>query len=205
MSCILFGHSYVRRIRQEYGPPGCYGDVSTMEDGYLFADSLKLREVLGDGIFTYAATMITDIPVAYRPDCDLLVIDLGSNDLALLKHSCRRVMFSLAKFLFDWAIRSPAKHIILLGVLPRSGRLRGSIDTFRSNRDFYHAALSTLCSSNERTSFCKLRGFENRDHVNPKPISDWSRDGIHPKDMSHYVNRLRMLIMQIYRVKISRS
>ena len=206
---MLIGHSYIRRIRKQYGPPGCrsrYTDITDDSDAVQFSRNLQIREVYGHGVKTLSqASLIIDLPVRMKkPECDVLFLDIGSNDIAQLKSVRPSVTLSLAKYLFTWGMRSNATHIVFLGVLPREGGLRGSVTQFEANRKLYNSALKQLCGDSTRASFLTIRGFEGSTQ-NPVPVSTWSNDLIHPRDMNRYVKRLRMLAMRVYRVKISQN
>ena len=140
-----------------------------------------------------------DIPVAWRPSCELLVLDIGSNDIARSKTVNKRAMELLAKFIFVWASLAPARCVISLGVLPRAASLRGSARgsalQFEQNRLYYNAALTSLCKNSNHMTFAKDRGFEGRDPI--ASVSSWSDDGIHPRSMEKYTRRLRFNVMRV--------
>ena len=79
--------------------------------------------------------LITDLPVTLRLSCDLLIMDIGSNDLAQMAKVSIEGAELLADYLLRWALHTGAKHVLFLGVLPRLGGLRGSADHFRANRE----------------------------------------------------------------------
>ena len=172
MSCIIMGHvmhyhSFIRRMRAQYAPPGCRGfsdDVTELAAALELATHLKLSDVFVRGVYTYSSvSKITDIPVSWKPKCDMLIIDLGSNDIAQLKRDNKFTIEQLADFLFDWASRADVKCVLILGVLPRSRGLRGSASHFNFNRNHYHEALEQLCGGSRRMNFGKIRGFEGID------------------------------------------
>ena len=205
---MLVGHSYIRRLRQQHGPIGCRDrstDVTCEPDATQFSRNLQMRKVYGHGVKTFThVNLITDLPVRLRPKCDVMILDIGSNDLAQLKSVRPTAMHLLAEYLFDWAMRSTATHVVFLGVLPREGGLRGSVSNFQANRNLYNCAIKQMCEKSTRASFQKIRGFEGTcEH--PVPVSSWSDDLIHPRDMKRYVKRLRMLAMRAFRVEVSRD
>lgn len=208
MSCMIVGHSFVRRLRRDYGPTRCrsrWHDVLDEEDALTFSSNLKCREVLSCGVYTYSyINLISDLRATFRPTVDLLVIDIGSNDIASARRASQSVMQLLAEYVFQWGMRSYAKHIIFLGVLPRTHRLQCSVDQFNLNRRWYHEALKQLCAGSNRASMHHIRGFENIDNNIALPVINWSHDGIHPITMDKYCRRLRMLMMRAYRATISR-
>ena len=173
-----------------------YQDVNTEEDGLRFADSTRVREVYGHGVRTFSQfNLITDLPVTFNANCDILIIDLGSNDIAGVKSARPKAIKLLAEYLYAWVLRSRSKHVVFLSVLPRCGGLQGSVDTFHQHRVFYNKTLKKLCSRSSKTSFQKLRGFECDSQVVPMPVSQRSDDGIHPTNINKYAQRLRMIAM----------
>ena len=82
-------------------------DVNTEEDGLRFADSTRVREVYGHGVRTFSQfNLITDLPVTFKVNCDILIIDLGSNDIAGVKSAPPKAIKLLAEYLYAWALRS---------------------------------------------------------------------------------------------------
>ena len=96
------GHSFVRRFRGRYALFGfrryqediSFVDTHAAQD---FTQGIKLSDVFHMG----SRSLNTDIPVAWRPSCELLVLDIGSNDIAQSKTVNKRAMELLAKFIFD--------------------------------------------------------------------------------------------------------
>ena len=203
MACLLIGHSFVRRIRGRYAPFGFrrYQEDISLADTHAaqdFAQGIKLSDVFHAGVHTFSSrSFITDIPVAWRLSCELLVLDIGSNDIAQSKTVNKRAMELLAKFIYDWASLAPARCVIFIGVLPRTAGLRGSARQFEQNRLYYNAALTSLCKDSNHMTFAKVRGFEGRDPI--ASVSSWSDDGIHPCSMEKYTRRLRFIVMRVYR------
>ena len=113
---MLIGHSYISRIRKQYGPQGCrsrYTDITDDSDAVQYSRNLQMREVYGHRVKT---CLIIDLPVRIKPECDVLFLDIGSNDIAQLKSVRPSVILSLAKYLFTWSMRSNATHIVFLCV-----------------------------------------------------------------------------------------
>ena len=158
----------------------------------------RVSDVFHAGVHTFSSrSFITDIPVAWRPSCELLVLDIGSNDIAQSKTVNKRAMELLAKFIYGWASLAPARCVIFIRVLPRTAGLRGSARQFKQNRLYYNAALTSLCKDSNHMTFAKVRGFEGRDPI--APVSSWSDDGTHPCSMEKYTRRLRFIVMRVYR------
>ena len=114
-------------------------------------------------------------------DSDLVILDFGSNDLANIKNCHANTIKNIAKFLFSWVMNICAHRVLVIGILPRKRGLRGNTHDFDTIRAVYNSTMKRLCGSSARADLKKIRGFENI------PVDDWSLDGIHPRNMSHYV------------------
>ena len=82
-----------------------------------------------------------------------------------------------------------AHRVLVLGILPRKRGLTGNTHDFDTNRAVYNSTMKRLCGSSARADFKKIRDFETI------PVDDWSLDGIHPRNMSHYALRLSFHMM----------
>ena len=134
MACLLMGYSFVRRIRGGYAPFGFrrYQDDTRFEDTHAtqdFAQGIKLSDIFHVGVHTFSSR---------RPSCELLVLDIGSKDIAQSKTVNKRAINLLAKFIYDWASLAPARCVIFLGVLPRTAGLRESARQFEQNKLYYN-------------------------------------------------------------------
>ena len=174
-------------------------DITASDDveGTKFAHSLQLREVFNNVQTFSCCNTFPDLPKNFHTNCNLLVLDFGSNDLANLSRESEHFVHKLAEFFLDWAVNSRAKHILVLGILPRSQGLRSSVGTFESNRICYNKYMKHLCKMETRAlcTFRKLQGFEGFDHVVPRPVRSWSNDGIHPTTMCRYAHRLKFAMI----------
>ena len=140
-----------------------FADTHAVQD---FAQGIKLSDVFHVGVHTFnSRSLLTGIPVEWRPSYEFLVLDIGSNDIAQLQTVNKRAMELLDKCIYDWASLAPARCVIFLGVLPRTAGLRGSACQFEQNRLYYNAALTSLCKNSNHMTFAKVRGFEGRDPI----------------------------------------
>ena len=99
---MIVGHSFVRRFRAGYRPVRRQ-DVHSDEDGICFADSIRVREVYRHGVRTFNQfNLITDLPVVFNANYDVLIIDLGSNGIARVNRAHPKATKLLAKYIYEW-------------------------------------------------------------------------------------------------------
>ena len=95
--------------------------------------------------------------------------------------------------------------MIICAILPWTGNMAATRDTFESNIDLYNKFLFHICSSSDKLVFHWHRGFTNK-HLSVggkkmavrRSVSDWSDDGTHPNasNMPKYIQRVRQAILQ---------
>lgn len=198
MDCLLIGHSFVRRIKDKYA--GCNVrncDITdkNSEIALKFSRELHVAEVYKKTFTFCQINTFEQLPRHFSTTCELVVFDFGSNDLARLKQYHESFIDELIKFYLMWLRRCGAKKYLVLGVLPRIGRLKGSPETFEKNRIYYNLKMKEQCKTLSDINFTKIRGFERFDHHLHKPISVWSSDGIHPTCIRQYKTRLAYAMM----------
>ena len=183
------------QFREEDSWTLCTIWIQAVPGGHQFC-----RYPCSSGLYVFhmgSRSLNANIPVAWRPSCELLVLDIGSNDIAQSKTVNKRAMELLAKFIFVWASLARARCVISLGVILRAAGLRGSARQFEQNRLYYNAVLTSLCKNSNHMNSAKDTGFEGSDPI--ASVSSWSDDGIHPRSMEKYSHRLRFIVMREYR------
>ena len=198
MHGILVGHSFVRRIRNHCA---VYRDID-FQRGRNSRDARELASSLGwYNCINYAYTLsdscniYQDLPQNFTTQCDILVLNMGSNDLACLSRIDRNAVHRLVHKYFEWALRTGARSVVIIGVLRRTGRLRCTSDVFNANRQTFNRKMKSLCARVDKTHFQKLRGFESTSGQHSLSVARWSQDGIHPSSMTHYIRRLAFAVM----------
>ena len=189
MNALLIGHSFTRRLRASramnpYTLKHLDITPDDAEAAQQLASSLKVKNVFNNVYTLSQWNVFTDLPIHFTVDSDLVILDFGSNYLANIKNSHANTIKNIAKFLFSCVMNICAHRVLVLGILPRKRGLRGNTHDFDTNRAVYNSTMKWLCGSSARADFKKIRGFENI------PVDDWSLDGIHPRNMSHYARRL---------------
>lgn len=201
-SCVIVGHSYVRRLRQSQAPSPFSGRRDITRHDVMaarhFARNLSIAGYF-DQIYTFSENinLSGDLTESFRTRSNLLIMNFGSNDISRLRTVDKIKVQHLAEVHFDWAMNSGAKMVLFIGVLQRTGRLQGSVACFGENRDIYNNHLRNLCEGKRNAMFGRVRGYETTTDAARKQLSvcDWSSDGIHPDRWSHYAKRLKYLMM----------
>ncbi len=149
-------------------------------------------------VYTYseAINVGSDLHANFSTLCDVLVLNMGSNDLANMDIVDNVHVSNLAKLHYYWCMNSGARRVLCLGVLPRSQRLRGSVAVFDANRDIFNEEFRKLCCRQPRVmTFRRIRGFEADSDHHTRVVDAWSKDGIHPYSWDKYIQRLRHAMM----------
>ena len=198
---LLTGHSFIRRFRDDKLSRFRGPDVDSSAP---FAAQLLARRMgFDDGrfcshVFTFAnkVNLIEDLhgPAAKKEleaiKPRLVVINIGSNNLAQLKTVDERAAEILAKQTHDKATEIINEHesvraVVVFSVVPRNdndedGRLKCSEDTFRANMDKFNSKLKSLCKPKNGLHFERMRGFACLDvSGKPRPTESWSDDNLH--------------------------
>jgi lysophospholipase L1-like esterase len=216
MNITLTGHSFTRRLRdhlfsslhnRSQGRPRRHGDVlhHHKQRAQLLAKKLRLSNhfkaahTVSDKI-----TFVTDILAAEQDilasQPDVLVIDIGSNDIAAYATVQPREMLSLAHKLHEFISALHVPLIIVNAVLPRTRRIAGSAQTFLQNSKHFNGILAELITTTPNVAYNKLRGFQFQASTSqdcPRPVHDWSDDGIHANQasMTAYQARIRHAVL----------
>ena len=212
------GHSFLRRLRDDMIVNS--GSRHGLDIGRASTiNAAKMATKLGvsnhlRAIYTHCnyINLIKDLPrcaaITQKIEPSIVVIDIGSNDLANIKTRDHIKMLQLATQVTDFAASIPAKVVIIHAILPRTARITPSTETFQDNVDLYNNFLKNICETSDNLIYDKLRGFRNIwiDNVEyPLKVSDWSTDGIHcnSQSMKKYKARVRQAILrQVGRVSL---
>jgi hypothetical protein len=218
MDVAFLGHSFIRRLRDDniHHTKGRHGlDIGTHSDinATLFAKCIGVHHHVRR-IYTHTNYILFIKDIAR---CSLLItkikpgivlIDIGSNDLASVTKVNPALMLELATQITDSATQLSSSVIIINGILPRTAGMTASAETFQDNADLYNRFLKNICETSTNLVYNKLRGFTHTwiDNIEQKkPVSDWSTDGIHCntiESMKRYRTRIKQAILsQIGRAK----
>lgn len=138
MGFVLFGHSFVRRLKSKRG------SIVSID---LERNSIPIN-CLGEGGLNF--TRIQAKPNEYFSQLrgvqpSVLILDLGTNDLCAPKGNPSAVFYQYGVFLKDlrrWGVAPDI--IVFLPVLPRTGTLRGgqvSLDEFNRRAEEFNKLL----------------------------------------------------------------
>jgi hypothetical protein len=155
----------------------------TVADGIIFIEDMI---VAGEQI------------LATHPD--VLVADIGSNDIARYCNVEPQKMLHLAHVLHETLHSFAVPLIVVNAVLPRTGRLAGTPETFLKNADLFNLYLAEMNSLTPAVVYNKMRGFQythTQGQDLPRPVKQWSDDGIHctSQSMLSYQQRIRHAIL----------
>ena len=211
MDAVFLGHSFIRRLRDDCIPPnkGKHGlDIGTHSE----INAAKLAKCIGvqhhvRRIYTHSNYVVSIKDVTR---CALLVtkikpsivmIDIGSNDLAHITKVNPGLMLELATKITDLATNLSTRVVILNGILPRTAGMSTDTVTFLKNSELYNQFLKNICESSTNLVYNKLRGFthtwiDNTEQI--LPVSQWSTDGIHcntQQSKTRYRTRVKQAIL----------
>jgi hypothetical protein len=131
----------------------------------------------------------------------IVLIDIGSNDLAHIQTVDPSTMLHLATSLTDLVLTLNACKVIFNAILPRTGNITCNPETFRANAELYNNYLKNICDPKSKLVYHKPRGFWNSytdglEHI--CQVSEWSSDGIHcdtPESFRRWTARTRRAIL----------
>lgn len=212
----LVGHSYARRLRTSIFPD--HGTYRTdilppqhwqLERARHLAQALRVSN-LYQHVFTLSEgiNLISHLPhtttylKAIGPS--VLVLIVGSNDLANLRGIDHKSARRLAQETIKFAVQAPSKRVILNAVLPRTGNISCSAPDFRENMHTFNTTVKEACSlPGSKLRYNRVQGFafSNDQHniSRPRPVHEWSGDGIHcePEAQEMYIERLRRSLLDV--------
>ena len=216
MQSVLVGHSFIRRLRDTIFTPaskqrrgGRGQDVHHVQDRRASTCAKRLGVDKNiDYVYTSSnlINFIDDLHTAnstidqVRPQ--IVLIDIGSNDVAQLHTVAPNATLSLANRVFEFAQSLNLPLVIINAILPRTSNIHSSAEIFRQNAANYNHALATICSSTDTIRYNKMRGFhyyyDHNDQQQHRPVTHWSTDGIHcdtELSKKQYRNRIRHAIL----------
>ena len=206
MEALIIGHSFIRRLQAEHFPTHA-ANITTRPNARLLAKSLDLTDYYS-GIYTVChkvntvkslSSVIAEIKnIVAKVNINIILLDLGSNDLAQLANVSPRLCLKLAEIITDFALtlrKKFCKGVIIHSVVPRTRRLAASPPVFTSNLKLYNNFVKQFLATEQTEKFVKLKGFYPSGcpalHTS---VAEWSGDGIHctTKEGRHrYTARVR--------------
>ena len=211
MDVVVLGHSFIRRLRDGLIPPkkskrshdipawntaaasqltAAWGMSQHIRHIYTFSDGVtRIRDIDG------ATHMVERI----RPG--IVLMDIGSNDLAHVDSVDPSQMLRLATHITDTALTLSTHKVIINAILPRTGNITCTPAVFRENASHLNSFLKNICDPKSRLVFHKPRGFWTQctdAKERPCEVSEWSSDGIHcdmPDSARRYSARTRRAIL----------
>ena len=154
---VLVGHSFIRRFR-DYHLPYHAGGQDILQPNAVRAaqlsDALNLEHHV-EGVYTYAGNVVMaddlthSIPLirAVRPN--IVLMDIGSNDLANLHMTDHFSSLDLATRVFDKAKQyneqCSVPMVIINSILPRSNNIACMANVFLGNAEHYNNVVSNYC------------------------------------------------------------
>ena len=216
---VLIGHSFVRRMRQGLlarptrvaGKPGVKKLCQPPEKIARGLDVFPTYDAIhtdSTDIF-WIANLPGSIDFINDLSPSVVMIEIGSNDLAHADFFNPGFMLKLATQVVEFAAGISAQIVIINAILPRTGRITCDHIVFRQNADLYNTIIHNYCDTNPKLLFNRLRGLSQTivskratklEHCQPpRPVSDWSADGIHcdrPHSKRLYQKRVKFALLE---------
>lgn len=180
---VLFGHSFVKRLRHQRG----YFDIELSRGTY----SIKC---LGEGGLTIGRVLRD--PQRYlnqlrEASPKVLILDLGTNDLCSRENSPEAVHVSMCKLVKEfssWGITPEV--VVFLPVLPRTSGMRSyqvSLEEFNERVQCFNELLECSTFTEDRWWLWRHRSLRNPSFI---------LDGVHLNQlgMMHYEKTLSRLV-----------
>ena len=183
MDAVLVGHSFIRRLQGAH-LPGLKNNITTRPVGQQFAQSLRVdHHYTAVHTYCHGINMIQDLKNLpsflknYGISPGIIVLDIGSNDLAHLKsldvNICLELAVNIADIAEHYINTRLCRTVICHSILPRAHRIETSPGTFLSLVKNVNHFLKQLCDTTPGFFYSRLRGFLDQN------ITQWSTDGIH--------------------------
>jgi hypothetical protein len=211
MDVVVLGHSFVRRLRDGLIPPwpsnrGRDIGIGSLNRASLLSRKFNISRHVGR-VYTFSdgVVRIGDIARAQhfidQIAPGILLIDIGSNDLARIDVVDPLHMLRLATSLTDMALTFCARKVIFNAILPRTGNITCTPETFRANAEHFNTYLMNICDPRSKLVYHQPRGFwtsyaDSRNDI--CAVSAWSTDVIHcdnPDSFRRYMARTRRAIL----------
>ena len=176
MKGLLLGHSFIRRIKSHLAPTRTSQDILFEYDGSQLAQNLQVNNYYNQ-IYTICqnlnlvSQLQSKIRVIRQLQPDIIIIDIGSNDLSSLTEFNPTVCLKLANEVVQFAevvlsSVSAIKKVILNSVIPTFWRIACDKNTCMQNAQCYNQIIKNLTEDSNNIHYCKLRGFYNSFPVN---------------------------------------
>ena len=218
MEVVLLGHSFIRRLRDDLVPWRPQGGRGTDVGLGHPLRAAQLARAMGVSrnvrrIYTFSDGIVrigdVDQAAAFvrRASPGVLLLDVGSNDLAHIVTVDPVQVLRLAVQLTDVASLFEAAFVIINAIIPRTGNITCVPDTFRENAELFNTFVKNICETSEKLVFHKLRGFWNTRHgavTLPCQVPEWSTDGIHC-DTSLSMRRYRVRTKHAILAQVARA
>lgn len=185
MNALLIGHSFIRRLVGDSLLTSAV-DVRFENTAISLSRNLELDFHFSGGLYTICKNInlihhLYDTVHRIRDLLpDIIVIELGSNDIANLTNTnsseCLRLADQLVEFAKHCIASKLTKAVIINSVIPRNSRISCSAEQFIKNITIFNNCVRRFCNAAEQLYFNKIRGF-----YHPQKINNfwWSSDGIH--------------------------
>lgn len=174
---LILGHSFVRgahdhaaNVARSYSPQ----ELARHFQVHHLCHELHFHGQRGamaitDSPFPLSRTVIRNV----QPD--FVILDLGTNDLALGKSPLEVAveLLDIAKILIA---NYRVKHVTLCSIINRASRLSITTEQFATAAYLCNKYLMDLCEVEARVHFHMHKGFWS------SSPNEWSRDGIHPNN-----------------------
>ena len=162
----LAGHSFVRRARNSLVYDHTLGDVnaSQSERAKTLCEKLCLDQQF-DHVYTVSDNIVflDDLLNAAHFIIDscpsVLLIDIGSNDVAHLIQRAPAQTLNLACRIMDVVGLVQAKSTIVNAILPRTVNISCSPDVFLENSADYNNYMSNFAAVHDSVHYNKMKGF----------------------------------------------
>jgi hypothetical protein len=210
MNVTVLGHSFIRRLRDDLIPPhnGRGYDINAHNP----TKAARLAHAMGvsdhvTGIYTECNNMafISDLdrsePLISRTSPGIVLIDMGSNDVAHMERTDPNNILLLATQLTDFASELQVGVVIINSILPRTARISCSAEIFKANADLFNLFVNNICSTSDTLVYHRIRGFSHTcidGTERERKVSEWSTDGIHcttKESKKQYMRRVRRAIL----------
>ena len=214
MDLVIVGHLFIRRLRDNYFPPRpahrhprgqdisfCHTDKAQQ-----YSHKLGLQHHI-NSVYTSSNSinLISDLhrslSLIHHIKPDILLLDIGSNDIANVHKVDPNLMLELAHELFQFAVSTQVPLVIINAVLPRTSKISSNPDDFRNNASHFNKSIQVYASDTQNVKYNKMRGFsfyyDQHKNERQKPVDHWSTDGIHCDSQSihQYRNRIRHAVL----------
>ena len=208
MDVLLVGHSFIRRyrdqkLRRQRGERPTDISPTQIIKAQQMASAMRLSQHVR-AVFTLSDNIVLMRHVLQQKrkirqlQPEVVVFDIGSNDLAHLASVEPRRMLHMANELHSFISQLGLQLIIVNAILPRTAGISCTPETYAANAKLYNQYMSVFCEVNPKIVFNKQRGLQClADTNNPRPVHQWSHDGIHlaSSAVRTYENRLRHSIL----------